>query len=362
MKVHPTAPKYVSSYAADYESTHFGENRQNLEDFAESVQLFVTDKDNFIKAYPNRAAYLARILGAIPDSIEKQRLSLEENEIKNHADKVRENAPANWFAHKASSPSDNWKTYVVPLGNKNITVKLDHAHNATDPSDPLYWLNKAWELGNNSNILRNGTLLNDTLKNVGKAIDLDTRGEIFESGDSPYYFTVYVTSICFNEIEHGNASEKAIFTEILKWMLYDAKIYEKLIGNGYSYNGDVWRTKAQTLEYFGDYKAASECYMNASEAYDREGVRDNSTYYGADSGPLGPFGNAVEMIKDAQRTLAKAQELEAPKKQEVTTIGDTVEGEALNRTIQASLDPLKNPTAWMDSLLNNSSNHATKPG
>jgi hypothetical protein len=64
LKAHPTAPKYVSSYAADYESTHFGENRQNLEDFAESVSRYLTDKDNFTKAYPNRAAYLARILRA----------------------------------------------------------------------------------------------------------------------------------------------------------------------------------------------------------------------------------------------------------------------------------------------------------
>jgi hypothetical protein len=45
-------------------------------------------------------------------------------------------------------------------------------------------------------------------------------------------------------------------------------------------------------------------------------------------------------------------------------INNAPNNEALNRERLngTTLDPLKNPTAWMDSLLNNSSNHATKPG
>jgi len=62
LKAHPNNSEYVSDYAADYESTHFGETSQYSEDFAEAVQLFVTDRDNFTRTYPNRAAYLTKIL------------------------------------------------------------------------------------------------------------------------------------------------------------------------------------------------------------------------------------------------------------------------------------------------------------
>jgi len=58
----PATPKYVTPAAADWASTHFGDESQNSEDFKESVQMWVTDHDNFAKTYPSRSEMLDVIL------------------------------------------------------------------------------------------------------------------------------------------------------------------------------------------------------------------------------------------------------------------------------------------------------------
>jgi hypothetical protein len=55
--------EYVSDYAAESAKAYDKETYKLAEDFAESVRLYVTNKENFAWKYPNRTTYLDKILG-----------------------------------------------------------------------------------------------------------------------------------------------------------------------------------------------------------------------------------------------------------------------------------------------------------
>ncbi|MCJ7443528.1 MAG: hypothetical protein MUO26_03190 [Methanotrichaceae archaeon] len=268
-----------------------------------------------------------RIEGIV--SVEKSQLKMKEEKIKEHAKKARANAPAEWFEHKEKwdeynawrnrSPSPE-KSYTIPSNVSKAarsTSDMDSEHNVTDPSDPLYWAAKAEARINAAKAEDNFTIYKDYVSYYAKAIDLnDDEGNFVEVvADKIIELNKFVGLV----IESDSAQKRDEGAEVLKWMLYDTKIFDKLIEKCVPewVDPDLWRSasilrdKAETLEYLGDYKAASEYYRKASEAYDRDGVLANSTNYHAEPLNIDHFGYAVEMEEAAERTLAKAQELES---------------------------------------------------